>query len=405
MKIFAYHATDYSGKLLKGSIASETPEEASRDLGAKGLYIISISETAGQFALLRKRFLESRIKRSEILEFSGSFSVMLKSGAPIIACLEDIISSTDNIYFKAILRDIQQRLVSGSSLLHALEAQGKLFPDILKTLVAVGEETGRLDESLREATEHLQRMENLAAAIKKALMYPAFAFTATIGALIFWMIFVIPSMTGTLKGLGVKLPALTLFLISSSTLFQSHWMLILVVLILIPVVFTMLGKLPKIRYLRDRMMLKAPVLEIIVSNKLLATFAEQFRMLVVADIPINRLFDLLVPAIGNEYIGANLRKAKESILNGRPISESLDQQKILPSLVISKIRVGETSGTLDKQMDFLAKYYLKKLDDATENLGKIIEPVVMVVIGGLFALIIMGLLLPIYDLVSKVGKG
>ncbi len=404
MKIYSYQATDYSGKVIKGSIASETAETASRDLGAKGFYIISIKETAGQLALIKRSVLESQIKRADIIEFTGNFSIMLKAGVPIIICLDDIISSTANISFKPILRDIQQRLESGSTVSSALEAQGKLFPEIIKTLVAVGEETGRLDESLREATEHLQRMENLKGAIKKALMYPAFAFIATIGALVFWMLFVIPSMTGTLKGMGVKLPALTLLLINSSSLFQAHWKLIPAACIVIPLAFSLADKVPAIRYLRDRTLIRIPLLEVIIFNKLLATFAEQFRMLISAGIPMRRLFDLIVPAMGNEYFRVHILKAKESVLNGNPISESLEQEQILPPLVISKIRIGETSGTLDKQLDFLAKYYTKKLDDATENLGKIIEPIVMTVIGGMFALIIMGLLLPIYDLVSKVGK-
>lgn len=404
MKIFVYRATDYSGKIIKGNIASETVEIASRDVSAKGLYIVSIHETAGQVALIRRTFLELQISRSDILEFTGSFSIMLKAGIPIITCLDDIISSTTNNSFKPILRDIRQRLQTGSSVSAALAAQGAIFPDIIKTLVAVGEETGRLDESLREAAEHLQRLQNLSGAIKKALMYPLFAFTATLGALFFWMVFVIPSLTSTLTSMGVKLPMLTLLLIESSGLFQAHWKLFPLALILVPLVIFLMGKQPKIKYLRDRTLIKIPVLEIIVFNKLLATFAEQFRMLIAAGIPMKRLFDLLIPAMRNEYFGAKLLKAKENILNGNPISESLEQQKILPGLIISKIRIGETSGTLDKQLDFLAKYYTKKMDDATENLGKIIEPVVMAVIGGLFALIIMGLLFPIYDLVSKVGK-
>jgi len=404
MKDFAYRATDYSGKILRGNIASETVEAASRDVSAKGLYLISIRETAGHTALLRRYILGFQISRADILEFTGSFSVMLKAGVPIITCLDDLISTTTNSSFKPILRDIQQRLEGGSSVSAALTAQGAVFPDIIKTLVAVGEETGRLDESLREAAEHLQRIQNLSGAVKKALMYPLFAFMATLGALIFWMLFVIPSLTSTLKSMGVKLPALTLLLINTSKLFQEHWKLIPVVLIMVPLAIFLLGKQPAIRYLMDRTLIKIPVVKIIVFNKLLATFAEQFRMMIAAGIPLKRLFDLIVPAIGNEYFGVNLLKAKENILNGNPISESLEQQKILPPLVISKIRIGETSGTLDKQLDFLAKYYTKKLDDATENLGKIIEPLVMTVIGGLFAIIIMGLLLPIYDLVSKVGK-
>ena len=166
----------------------------------------------------------------------------------------------------------------------------------------------------------------------------------------------------------------------------------------------MLGKHPRIRYLLDRTLIKTPLIEVIAYNSLLVTFSEQFRILTAAGINIGRLFDLLIPSLGNAYFGVHLRKIKESILNGARISDSFEQHNILPALALSKIRMGENTGTLDKQFEFLAKYYTRKLDDAIDNLGKIIEPLVMVVIGGLFAVIIMGLLLPIYDLVSKVGK-
>ena len=404
MKFFAYRAADYSGNIIKGSIASETTEAATRDLGTRGLYIISIRESASHLDLFRRMLLSIQIKRSDILEFTGSFSVMLKSGTPIIACLDDIIMVTPNPSFRMILWDIKRRLESGASVTNALESQGKIFPDIIKTLVSVGEETGHLDESLREATEHLQRMQNLSGAIKKALMYPAIALIATLGALMFWMLFVIPSLSQTLKALGVTLPLLTVLLIKSSGFFQAHWQLVPVTAIFMPVAIFLLRKLPAFKYQLDRALIRIPVLDVIIFNKLLAIFTEQFRLLMAAGIPMIRLFDLLVPSVGNEYFGVNLLIAKKSILSGKPISESLDQQKILPPLVISKIRIGEASGNLDKQLDILSKYYTKKLDDATETFGKVIEPLVMVVIGGLFAIIIMGLLLPVYDLVSKMGK-
>jgi len=139
-------------------------------------------------------------------------------------------------------------------------------------------------------------------------------------------------------------------------------------------------------------------------NKLVAVFAEQFRILVVAGLTIDRIFDLIIPSLGNEYFSVKLLKAKENVLYGNMISDSLKEQGILPLLVIRMISIGENSGTLDNQLKFLADHYTKKLDDATDSLGKLIEPLVMVVVGGLFAVIIMGLMLPIYDLVSKMGK-
>ena len=404
MKKYAYSAINYSGHTIKGTIESETVESASRDVSARGLYIVSINETAALVVFLQRHLHGFRIGPADILEFTQNFSIMLKAGIPITTCLDDIIMSTSNAAFKPVLRDIQHKLECGSSLSEAMEAQGVLFPDIVKTLVTVGEETGHLAESLREAAEHLQRLQNLSSTIKKALMYPVFALTATIGALFFWMVFVIPNLTLTLQSMGVTLPPLTRGLIKTSAMFQAHWKLILFALLITPVSIFLMGKNTKFRYIRDLAFIKLPIIKAVAYNKLLATFSEQFRMLSVADIPIERLFELMIPTLGNEYFAVSLVKAKDIILTGNPIAESLEQQKILPAMVISKIRIGQTTGTLDSQLEFLTKYYTKKLDDATENLGKIMEPLLMVVIGGLFAIIIMGLLFPIYDLVSKVGK-
>jgi general secretion pathway protein F/type IV pilus assembly protein PilC len=405
MKNYAYNAVDYSGKTIKGTIQSASVETAFRDLGANGLYIVSISERVDYFSKFKNPLQSFRVGSSDIVEFAQGFSIMINSGVPILSCLDDIIDTTTNPAFVPILKDVRQRLERGSTISQALDAHGNLFPEILKTLVAVGEETGSLVEGLREAAEHLQKMQRLNDGVKKALMYPAFAFTATIGALAFWMVFVIPGLTSTLKGLGVKLPMLTLALIKTSSLFQAHWGKMILAACLVPVPLYLLNKHPKIRYYVDRAIIKMPLLRIIVFNKLLSVFSEQFRMLLNAGINMGRIFDLIIPSLGNEYFAVNLRQIKENILNGGRISDAFEQQKILPPLAVGKIRIGETTGTLDNQFGFLAKYYSKKLDDTIDNLGKIIEPLVMAVIGGLFAIIIMGLLLPIYDLVSKVGKG
>jgi type II secretory pathway component PulF len=404
MKSYAYQAIDYAGHTTKGHIESSTVEAASRELSEKGLYIVSISENSSSFSRFRVPLRAFQINQDDIVDFAQSLSVMLESGMSLIVSLDDIIASTPNPAFANILQDIRQSLMRGSSISQALEEHGNLFPEILKTLVAVGEEAGTLVSSLKEAADHLMRMQKLKSGVKKALMYPLFALVATIGALFFWMVFVIPSLTSTLTSMGVKLPALTLFLIASSKFFQAHWKLMMLGIVLTPLAFYLLCLNVRVRYLRDLALIKMPVVKVVVFNKLLATFSEQFRMLIAAGINVGRIFDLLIPSLDNEYFGSNLRIIKEKILDGGRISDAFEQRHILPALVLSKIRVGETTGTLDNQFEFLAKYYTKKLDDTIDNLGKIIEPLVMVVIGGLFAIIIMGLLAPIYDLVSKVGK-
>ncbi|WP_239077549.1 type II secretion system F family protein [Geobacter sp. SVR] len=404
MSFFAYSAVDANGQMVKGTLESDDLDTASRDVVAKGLYLISIKATSSQLGWLHKTMASFQVKRMEVIEFAQSLAVMLKAGLPILTCLEDIIASTSNKALRSAIQDIRQKVEQGGSVSGALAAQGPIFPGTLKTLITVGEGTGRLDASLQEAADHLLRVQHLADAIKKALMYPAFAITTTLSALVFWLAFVLPKLTGTMTGMGVKLPALTRALISVSALFQAHWGTMLLALLLLPIAFYLLGKNKKARYYRDWAAIKIPIVRLIVYNKLLASFAEQFGILVAAGIAMDRLFDLLIPSLGNEYFAVRLLKAKENILNGSLISESLKEQEIFPNLVLRMISIGETSGTLDTQLRFLSGYYAKKLNDATESLGKLIEPLVMLVIGALFAVIIMGLMLPIYDLVSKMGK-
>jgi len=404
MRVYSYRAIDYAGQTTRGSIASPSLEAATRDLGGQGLYVVSILEGSGYLSGFRRSLTGIRVGRADILEFVQGLSVMVAAGMPILCCLDDVIASTPNRAFIPVIQEMRLRLERGSSVSQALQAHGELFPDILKTLVAVGEETGTLAQSLKEAAEHLARMQKLQDVVKKALIYPALALVATLGALFFWLVFVIPSLATSLKSLGVKLPALTVALIETSAFFLAHWNLCLLLACLVPLGIFLTGRHRRSRYLRDMLLVKTPVLKAIVLNKLLVSFTEQFGMLVRGGIAIEKLFDLVIPALDNEYFRVNLREVKEKVLNGGRISDSFEEQNILPAMALSKIRIGESTGTLDDQLYYLARWYTRKLDDSIDNLGKVIEPLVMIVIGGLFGLIAMGLLLPIYDLVSKLGK-
>lgn len=404
MRLYSYRAIDYSGRSSRGSIESPSLEAAIRELTLQGLYIVSILEGAGRLDRLRRSLVRLRVGPADILEFAQGFSVLLAAGTPMLGCLDDLIASTSQRAFLPVLRDLRHRVEHGSSLSRALEAHDPLFPGVLKTLVAVGEETGTLTQTLQEAAQHLARMQRLKEVVRKALAYPVLALSATLAALFFWVVFVIPSLAGSLKSLGLKLPALTVALIETSAFLLAHRELCLILPCLAALLLVLAGRHPKSRYLRDRFLVRCPVLKAILLNRLMVTFAEQFGMLVRGGIGIGRLFDLLLPALGNEYFHRHLVQVKEEVLSGARISDSLERQGILPPLAVSKIRIGESTGTLDNQLDYLAKWYARKLDDSIDNLGRVVEPLVMVVVGALFALIALGLLLPIYDLVSNLGK-
>lgn len=402
---FSYRAVDASGKQISGQIEADSVTTATNDLAGRGYYLLDISASSGLLPLLRRRLLQQRVRRSDIIELASNLSVMMGAGIPITMALGDIISSITNTTLQSTLAAIKQEIEQGSTFSDAIERYGELFPDIFIRLVRVGEETGRFEKSLADVAEHLQRMEDLASSIKRALIYPAFAIISTMGALIFWLVYVLPKIIGTLKSMGVKLPLLTRILMGASDYTQRFWYLAPVIAAVLYLLVRLLKKHEPSRYQLDRLKLRLPIYSLIEYNRLLALMAEQMRILIVAGLTVDRTLGIISDVMRNRVFQRAIEAVREDITYGSGIADAMRKHPVFPVLMVRLVGIGETSGSLDNQFSFLSGHYLKKLDDISEKLGKIIEPVVVGFIGIMFAIIIMGLLFPVYDMISVVGKG
>lgn len=404
MPFFSYKAIDESGTVIKGMVEGMDMAVAHDSITSSGLHVIDIKRSNEYIASISRRLSARRIKRRDIIEFASNLSVMLRSGVPILIALSDIAETTENKYFRQKITSIRHMIELGSRFSEAIAAHKEIFPDILVRLVIIGEETGALDRSLSDVATHLQRMDDLAASIKRALIYPVFAIVTTAGALLFWLMYVLPKVITVFKEMGIVLPLPTRMLIHMSNFSKSYWYLILFSPIAIFIAIKLLRQKKESRYYVDLAKIRFPIIRHIVYNKLLALFSEQMRILTVAGITIDRSFQIIADVIGNDVFKVAIEDSMQSIAAGSRISDALRRHKVFPSLVTRMIYVGETSGELDEQFAYLSEYYLKRLDDVSQKLGRMIEPVVIAVIGLLFALIIVGLLFPIYDLVSKLGR-
>lgn len=405
MTNFSYRAVDASGKQISGLIEADSVAIATNDLVGRGYFLLSISASSGLIPRLKHRLLQQRVRRSDIIELASNLSVMVGAGIPITMALGDIISSITNTTLQSTLAAIKQEIEQGSTFSDAIERYAELFPDILIRLVRVGEETGRFEKSLADVAEHLQRMEDLASSIKRALIYPTFAIISTMGALIFWLVYVLPKIIGTLKGMGVKLPLLTRILMGASEYTQRFWYLAPVIVAGVFLLVKLLKRNEAFCYRLDQLKLKLPIYSLIEYNRLLALMAEQMRILIVAGLTVDRTLGIICEVIRNRVFQRALETVREEITYGSGIADAMRKHPVFPVLLVRLVGIGETSGSLDNQFSFLSSHYLKKLDDISEKLGKIIEPVVVGFIGIMFAIIIMGLLFPVYDMISVVGKG
>ncbi len=405
MSHFSYKAINNEGVVVKGAAENVDVFSVYEALSNQGLHVIQIRKKSFSLSALDLSFFQSRVTRNDVIEFSRNLSVMLKAGVPILSSLDDISLTLENRCLKEALLDIRRKIELGMSLSESLEAKGRLFPEILVRLTKVGEETGRLERSLSDVADHLQKMEDLAKAIKRAIIYPVFSIVTTLGAMLFWFTYVLPKIMEVMKDMGVQLPLMTRMLLAVSEIFQSYWFLVPLLPISFAVIIMALKRNLKTRYYLDMIKLKIPILKLITGNKLLAVFSEQMRILYAAGIVVDRSLDISAEAVGNEAFRRSVSNIKEQVLAGKTLSEAMSGERLFPVLATRMISIGESSGNLEEQFVFLAEYFSKKLDDISHKIGAMMEPIVTVAVGLLFAFIIMGLLFPVYDLISNIGKG
>jgi type II secretory pathway component PulF len=404
MSFFTYKAINSNGEIVKGFVEGSHPDLAYDLVSSSGLYVLSIRPTSRFSNLYLKKIKTWGIKTKDVVEFANNLSVMLRAGLPLITSLQDIADTTDNKKFRSRLLDIKRAIELGSSFSSALSYHRDIFPEIFINLVKVGEETGRLERSLSDVAIHLQRMQNLKEAIIRALMYPAFAILGTTGAILFWLIYVLPKMADLFNTMSIKLPIITQILIMASDFSRANWYLFLLVPVVIYVIIKLLSRQERTKYYVDAAKLKAPIVRLVVYNKLLALFAEQLRILLTAGITVDKSFDIMINVVNNVVFKRALERVKEDILLGSRINEALKKHNSLfPNMVVRMISIGEASGNLGEQLDYLARYFIDKLDDISQKMGKLLEPIIIIIVGSIFMIIILGLLSPIYDLISGIG--
>ena len=404
MNYYFYKAVNVDGSLIDGIVEAEDQAAVYDDLTAKSLRVLAVKKASRMAAMLRQRFASRGVKRVDVIECVRNLSVMLTAGIPLLSALEDSIEATENKSLKSALTDAKKEIELGLNFSDALSRQRGIFPDILVRLTKVGESTGRLDKSLTDVADHLQRIEDLSQAIKRSLFYPVFAIVTTTGAMIFWFVYVLPKIMNVIQEMGVELPFITRVLMAMSNAISTYWYVIVCVVIALAIAVQVMRTREKTRYYYDFMLLKLPIVKLIVYNKLLALFAEQMRILIVAGLTIDRTLDIVAGVIDNLVFRRAIVAVRENVLLGSRISDTLKDHKIFPPMVTRMVNAGERSGNLDTQFAFLSGYYIKRLDDISSKLGKMIEPILLSIVGLVFILILMAVLLPVYELVSKVGK-
>ncbi|MGC8822501.1 MAG: type II secretion system F family protein [Desulfurella sp.] len=355
-----------------------------------------------KFKPIRFSFFEPKIKRKEIIEFCNNLSLMLGGGISLLEALEELAINTKNKRFKLITEEVIFDIREGMSFSDALKRH-KVFPEVLIHLVRIGEETGTLSGVLKDAAEHLQKIDDIISNTKRALMYPLFVSFSMFGAAAFWMFYVLPKLTAVFSTMGLKLPLPTVLLIKSVAFLNHYWWIFPLVFGMFFVGFFLLKLSEKGKFFLDSVMYKMPIFGTLILTSNLAFFFEYEALLLRVGVSITNSLDIIKKAFKNLVFKFALENTNNSIKNGMGLSESFRKSKIFEPFIVRMISAGEKTGEIDKQMSYIANSYYTKVNRMVEVMEKTIEPIVLTIAGVFFFIIVLALIVPVYQLVSKMG--
>ncbi|NPA39184.1 MAG: type II secretion system F family protein [Thermodesulfobacteria bacterium] len=395
--IYKFEAIDSLGNVVKDEIEASTFEEFLETLDRKGLYLVKYSTKKTSFSLFKKK-----VTRKELAEFLHNLAFMVKSGIPLLSAMEELVSEVKNPELVRKVRKVLSDINSGMAFSEAVE-RVKLFPPIVIALIRVGEESGRLDKTLEQASEHLYRIDEIISDTKKALTYPTFVMFAMTGAFSIWFFYVLPQLTEMFKSMNLKLPAMTQYLLDFSHMLKAYILQFLVLIGIVGFVTFLLYKNGKTQIYVEKVVLKLPIIGRIKRTSFLAFFFEFFSLLLNSGVDLLKSLSIMESSFYTQYPKKVVKDLEKMLLEGNTISESMAKVPVFKRLDIRIVSVGEATGRLPEQLQLLSDFYYKEVKELVEKLPKVIEPVLITSAGLIFLVIIVSLLAPVYQLVSKMG--
>ncbi len=346
---------------------------------------------------------KGKISQEEVIELMENMHLVIKSGLPLHQGLLDLAEDSDNKHFKNMLFRIADDIRMGKSLSKAFEPYRDIIGIVILNFIRIGEETGQLQATLQRSATFLNRIVTLKKKAKSALIYPLFSFVAVMGAMLVWMIYVLPQMAELFKEMDAELPSMTLVIMDISDFLSKSIGYLLTGLVIFIVLFKIMHKkFKKVRWYTDHFILKIHIIKHVVSGFNIAFISEYLRLALVSGVPLLGALETLKNNISNEIFKEALIHASEEVTKGSQLSTALGKSKLFTPFMLRMMSVGESSGALESQLGHISDYYNKKVDYYAENIGKFIEPVILIIVGGFMALIMVGLMGPMYDLISAI---
>ena len=397
MALYAYKAMNTHGRMVMGRLEAINPIDLEMRLKRMDLDFIN-GDPVKQGGMMNR----AGITRPELINFCFHLEQLARAGVSLIESLTDLRDTIENPRFREIIASMVESIEGGKTLSQALAEHPQTFDEVMVSLIRAGEETGALPQVLNNLLESLKWQDELAAHTKKLVMYPAFLGTVVVAITLFMMIYLVPKMAGFIRNMGQELPMQTRILIATSEFFVGYWYVVLGLPIILAAFAVFLVKTSHAaRYRFDDIKLRLPYLGNILRKIILSRFASVFAMMYSSGITILDSIKATEEVVGNLVIKEGLEKVGELIAEGQNVTVAFQNAGIFPPLVLRMLRVGENTGALDTALTNVSYFYNRDVRESIERVQAMIEPVMTVTIGLILGWIMMAVLGPIYDIITK----
>ncbi len=398
MATFNYRAIDQAGRHAQGQVDALNEVDLEIRLERMGLDLITFKLTEKS----KNAFTQKKVNNRDLVMFCFQLEQLTSAGVPMLEGLNDLRESTQNPYFQKVLGALAGEVEGGKMLSQALAEHPEVFDDVFVNLVAAGEQTGQLPAVFDNLSNTLKWQDELISQTKRLMIYPAIVLVIVSIAVTVLMVFLVPEMVKFLNSLGQELPWNTRLLIFISDMFVKYWwLLISVPIVLILGIATLIKQNPEMRYRFDYLKLKLPFTGDILHKIIMTRFARYFALMYQTGIPILDAIKTCEKIVGNRVVADALSRAHAQINAGDSLSESFQNAGLFPPLVVRMIKVGESTGALDKSLLNVSYFYDRDVNELMQRVLKLIEPALTIILGLVLLFIMASVLLPIYDSFGK----
>jgi type IV pilus assembly protein PilC len=401
MAQFIWKGKTRQGAATNGVLSADSKDLAISELRKRQIEVTSVKEKGKELAV--PKLGSGKINAKRLAIFTRQFSVMIDAGLPLVQCLEILGSQQDYKPFQKIIFAVRQDVEAGQSLAEALRKHNRAFDDLYVNMVAAGEAGGILDTILRRLSTYIEKAVKLTGQVKTAMIYPisVIGIAAIVVAIILWK--VIPTFAALFAALGAQLPLPTRMVIAASNFLANY------IVFIVPLTMAAMYALRRYyatykgRRVIDGIILKLPVLGDIMQKIAVARFCQTLATLISSGVPILDGLEITAKTAGNAVIEDAIMAVRKAVEAGRTIADPLSESKVFPPMVIQMIGVGEQTGALDAMLNKIAQFYEEEVDNAVNGLMKLMEPIMISILGVVIGTIVVAMYMPMFDLLSKIG--